>query len=284
MSAAKITHGLPFEKYVLLPGVHATSLKTILESPRAYRARLTGDREDRDTLRVGRAGHTAILENDRFLLEFAVFTAKDDDGKLRIRRGKAWDAFCAANADKTILTVGQYQDAIEVRDAVRSHAVAGQLLAQAGRPEVTIEWTHEGTGLRCVSRIDWLCDSLVDVKLTRDPSPGSFGRDAGKFGYAFQMAMYREACKAAGLGELPVKILAAQNCDAFDVVVFDLGDEILDFGREQFEMAMIKLADCTARKEWPGIAPNESMELRLPAWQMPSLADEPITVDGVALF
>lgn len=281
---AKITPRLPFEKYVTLPGVHATSLKDILVSPRAYRSRLARERQDRDTLRLGRAGHTACLEPDRFLLDFAVFTAKDDNGNLRIRRGKVWDAFTEANEDKTILTVPQYQAAIEVRDAVRSHAVAGQLLTEEGQAELTIEWTHEGTGLRCVSRIDWLCHALTDVKLTRDPSPASFSRDAGKFMYPFQMSMYRKACIAAGLGELPVKIIAAQNCEPYDVVVYDLGEEILSHGDEQFEAAMIKLADCTANKSWPGIAPNEEMELHLPAWAAPSLADEPLTVDGVALF
>lgn len=280
----RVTHNMPFEKYVLLPGAHSTSLKDILESPKAYQSRLMRPRKDRDALRQGRAGHTAVLEPDRFMLEYAVFTAKDDDGKLRIRRGKVWDAFAEVNADKTILTVPQYETAIAVRDAVREHDVASKLLSEKGKPELTIEWTHEGTGIRCVSRIDWLCSSLTDLKLTRDPSPMSFSRDAGKFGYPFQLSMYREACIAARLGELPVKIIAAQNCEPFDVVVYELGEEILAHGKEQFEAAIVKLADCTAKKSWPGIAPHEPLELQLPAWAAPSLADEPLTVDGVALF
>lgn len=281
---AQVIERLPFEEYVRLDGVHSSTLKSILVSPRAYRAAVDRPREDKDTLRLGRAGHTASLEPDRFLLEYAVFTAKNDDGKSRIRRGEVWDKFCEANADKTILTVSQYETAIRVRDAVRSHAVAGGLLTEKGRAEVTVEWVHEATGLRCVSRIDWLCSALCDLKLTRDPLPDSFSRDAAKYGYAFQLSMYREACRVSGLGELPTKIIAAQNCEPFDVVVYDLDEEILSHGREQFEIAMIKLATCLESNTWPGVAPNEEMALRLPAWATPSLADEPITIDGVAIY
>lgn len=284
MTTAEVIKRLPFDQYVRLDGVHSSSLKDILVSARAYRHRTLEPRQDKDTLRLGRAGHTACLEPDRFLLEYAVFTAKDEDGKQRIRRGKVWDAFCEANGDKTILTVDQYETAIEVRDAVRSHAVAGGLLTEKGQAELTVKWTHERTGIACVSRIDWLCSALVDVKLTRNPSQDSFSRDAARFGYPFQLAMYREACRAAGLGDLPVKIIAAQNVAPFDVVVYDLGDEILDHGREQFEMAMIKLAHCLETNAWPGIAPLEEMSLTLPAWASPSLADEPLTMDGAAIF
>lgn len=284
MSAAKVTERLPFDNYIRLPGVHSTALKDILVSPRAYRSRATREPEDRDVLRVGRAGHTAVLEMDRFMLDYAVFTAKDEDGNPRIRRGKVWDAFCEANTDKTILTPAQYETAIEVRDAVRSHPVAGALLAEKGKAELTIEWTHEGTGIRCVSRIDWLCSALVDLKCTRDPSQNSFSRDAAKYAYPFQLGMYREACRAAGLGELPVKIIAAQNVSPFDVVVYDLDEDLLEHGHEQFETAMAKLKHCQDTKQWPGLAPNEELSLILPAWASPSLADEPLTMNGDALF
>ena len=283
MTTADVVKGLPFDKYVLLPGIHATTLKSVLVSPRAYRAALLKPRKDRDTLRLGRAGHTAALEPDRFLLEYAVFTAKDDDGNHRIRRGKVWDAFCEANKDKTILTVPQYETALSVRDAVREHEVAATLL-DSGESEVTIKWTHAGTGLACVSRLDWLGDALVDVKLTRDPTQVAFGRDASKYGYVFQLAMYREACRAAGVADRPVKIIAAQNCEPFDVVVHDVSTEQLDYGLERFELAMLRVQQCAAAKAWPGAAPLESVPLLLPPWDSPSAEDEPLTMDGAAIF
>lgn len=188
------------------------------------------------------------------------------------------------NADKTILTVPQYELALKMRDAARAHPVASRLLLERGRNEITIEWEHERTGTQCKSRVDRLCSALVDIKTTRDPSPQSFSRDAGKYGYALQLAFYAEACRVAGLGELPVKIIAAQNCEPYDVVVYDLDEEILSHGREQYELALMKLVNCNESQEWPGVAPNEEVTLRLPAWMSPSLEDEPVTIDGVALF
>ena len=280
---AEVIERLPFESYCELPGVHATALKNILVSPRKYKRALAVARPDTDQLRVGRGGHTSILEPDRFLLEYTVWrNAKN--GKTRQRKGKVWDAFKLANADKTVLTEHQYTTAINVRDSLRSHPQAAPILSERGRSEVTILWTHERTGLQCTSRIDWLCSSLNDIKLTHDPDERRFGAIAANFDYALQLAFYLEACRVAGLGDLPVNIIAAQSVEPYDAVVFPLDDEILDFGRERFELGMTRLVECTKNDSWPGMADDAPVPLRLPAWASPSLADEPLTMDGAPLF
>src|SRR3990167_8857553 len=103
---AEIIERLPFERYVgIADALHATGLKDMLMSPLHYNWWRTHKRADKDTFRVGRAGHTAILEPDRFLLEYTVWRNKPD-GKTRKRDGKEWEAFKEANKDKTILTEG----------------------------------------------------------------------------------------------------------------------------------------------------------------------------------
>ena len=273
------TPAMPFEQYVTLPGVHATGLKSMLVSPRLYRHRLDNDRPETDALRVGRATHTAVLEPDRFLLDYAVW--RKSEGR---RFGKRWDAFVEANTGRTIITEADYIKALKIRDAVRAHPIARRYLEErGGRPELTLRWTHPRTGLACVSRLDWLCSALVDLKSARDPSPARFSTDAARLGYALQLAFYADAVAASGLGAPPVKIIAAQSVEPYDVVVYDVDEETLRIGREQYEGALDKLIECTNSGDWPGIAPSEEIKLRLPAWASPE-QDDPLTFNGESLF
>jgi hypothetical protein len=266
---AQILYGVPFEDYCALPGMNASSLHDISVSPLLYHYNKTHERIDRDSLRLGRATHTATLEPRRFALEYAVWRKSDG-----VRRSKKWDAFREVNAERTILTELQYWTANSIADAVRAHPRAAALLRE-GKPEVTILWTHPRTGLPCKSRLDWLCDALVDLKSTRNPTPGKFSSDAARLGYHIKLAFYADACAAAGLGALPVKIISAQNTRPFDVVVFNVTEAALNTGREAYEAALDKYIECKASGVWPGVA-SEEVDLHLPAWATVE-AEEPIT-------
>lgn len=279
-----IGRGIPFEEYVRRPEAHATALWHLLTSPLAYWSRTQQRPPDTDALRQGRAGHTGILEPDRFLLEYAVWRSEKDGRRF----GKKWDAFCEANADKCILTEAQYAAALRMRDAVNKHAVASRLVIGPGDNELTLRWVHQSTGIACKARIDRLAAgaagadaALVDIKTTRDPSPRAFGASAARYGYCFQLAFYGDGVVAAlGRKPPPTKIIAVQNCEPFDVVVYDLGQDELAKGREQVERAMTLLALCTASKLWPGIAPDAEVPLVLPAWASPETDAEPVTFGG----
>lgn len=275
--ANALIHGMPFEDYIGLGGEHATGLKDIAVSPLHYHSKRQQPRVDKDALRVGRATHTACLEPDRFALEHAVWRAKDG------RRGtNAHKAFCAANEGRTLLTEAQYMTALSVRDAVRAHPVASKLLANC-KPEVTARWVHRRTGRLCKSRFDLLGDVLVDLKTTRNPAPAKFSSDAAKLGYALQMGFYLDAALECTGKSMPVKIIAAQNVAPFDVVVFDLPDDVLNLGREQYEHSLDTLIECERTGKWPGLA-GEEVTLHLPAWATPEAEEEQLTMNGEALF
>jgi hypothetical protein len=274
----EIVDRLPFEEYIGLEGVHATGLKDMHVSPLLYRRRRDVPRQDADFFRVGRATHTATLEPLRFLKEYVLWPKSN--GR---RFGKKWNEFREQAGARTILTEAQYELATRLSEAVRSHKVAGKYLAERGRAELTIRWQHPRTGVRCVSRIDWLCSVVGDLKATRNPSPGKFSTDAARLGYALQMAFYADAVAAAGFGALQTKLFAVQNVEPFDVVVFDVDEETLRIGREQYENALDKLIECERSGEWPGLAGDEEVKLRLPAWATAE-ADDPLTFNGAPLF
>lgn len=266
-SAPIIIEKLPFEKYIELPGEHSTSLRAMLTSPLAYWRQKQVQRDDTDAFRVGRAGHTAILEPDRFMLEYAVWRGAR-------RAGAKWTDFQAHHAGQTILTVKQYELALRLRDAARAHKAAKRLLDEPGRHELTLCWTHERTGLRCKARVDRLCSAVVDIKSTKNPVPTKFSSDAARYGYPFQLSFYASGV-AAVLGQmLPQKIIAVQSSEPHDVVVYDVPEATQVTASAQVEMALDRVAECTKGGVWPGISDDE-VSLWLPAWADPEIGEGP---------
>jgi hypothetical protein len=282
---AEVIERLPFEKYIELPAVHSSGLREMLVSPLHYQHRQQSPRTDSDTLRAGRAGHTAILEPERFLREYVEWVDEHEDGTKRVRRGKAWDEFQAINAGKTILKPAQFKTALTLRDVVRDHPVAGPLVKGIGRNELSIHWVHERTGLKCKARIDRITSqALIDIKTTRDPTPRSFAATAARLAYTMQLALYSDGAEAAGLGAPAVKIVAVQNVEPFDVVVYDLEFDELEHGRRLYEEAMDKVVECRKSQRWPGFAETSSIPLKLPAWAMPGADEADIVFGGDAIF
>jgi hypothetical protein len=62
-----------------------------------------------------------------------------------------------------------------------------------------------------------------------------------------------------------------------DVVVVEVDDETLDAGREAYRSALVRLAECRRKNEWPGRAPAMRL-FRLPAYALPSDDD---ALDGL---
>lgn len=273
---ATVTEKMPFAKYLELPGESSSSLREMIKSPLQYKHWRDHGREDSDTLRIGRAAHTATLEMQQFLREYVLY-----DGR---RAGGEWEKFKLANEGKTILKPEQYELALACREAIHAHKVAAPLFAGKGRNELTIQWEMGEHKLR--SRIDRITSDgvLVDLKTSRDVTPRAFPHSAARFGYFTQLAFYQDACRAAGLGELPVKLVVVGSSAPHDVVVYDIEYDELERGRLEYEFALSRLAECRAKDEWPGVAPNESVKLRLPDWAVAEEDEEAITFGGEAIL
>jgi hypothetical protein len=268
---------ISFADYIKIEAVSASQLNKIAVSPRHYRR---GVAQDTASLHMGRAAHTAVLEPDRFLLEYAMWP--DSHGR---RYGKKWDEFqtafqTALGQHRSTIREKDYLHALKIRDAVREHPVASPLLRK-GAPEETILWTHPRTGLPCKSRLDWVSTGvLVDLKTTRDPSPRAFASSAVRYGYHRQLAFYADAL--ATTGQTPaVKIIAAQNVEPFDVVVYAVPPSVLVEGARQNDDLIDVLIKCRESNTWPGVEEEREIDLVLPAWALEDSGAEPlITFNG----
>lgn len=266
-STGTIRANVPWDEYLALPGVSITRLKELRRSPLHYRHRLLHPKESAP-LTLGRAAHCAVLEPDRFERDHAVWDRLTDSGNQAPRNGKHWEAFKAQAGGCEILTIAEHADAVGMQQAVRSNPDAMRFLAH-GDPEVTMQWRvmgHEAKG-----RIDWLTDIdgrpwLVGLKSARDCRPFQFGRQAANLGYHLQWAWYLDGFKTITGHENPGVVEIVVEAEApHAVVVYEIPDEILQQGFDEYSQLLEELAECERTNTWPGPAPG-MQTLSLPAW------------------
>ena len=256
-----ITHGLPFADYLKLPGLSASALKTLMRSPMNYRWKQDHPNHESTPAQIlGTAAHTAILEPHRLKTDYVLW----NEGT---RRGKAWDEFKAMNAGRSILTSDEYESVKGMHRSMRGFAPAMRYLEQ-GRAEATMQWKMGGRLFK--GRADWLTTIdgrpvIGDLKTTRDGRPFNFGADAFRLGYHIQFALYCDGFHVLA-GELPrFVVLVVENQPPFEPAVFEVPDEVIELGREEYTRLVKLLNECEAANHWPPACEAEQ-RLNLPKY------------------
>lgn len=257
-----------YAEYDALPGDRWSDLSQMYEGPRWYRLHMDEPDDGTDAMDLGGFIHTLVLEPERELLEYAIWPT--ENGK---RVGNKWTAFQAEHAGKTIIREVDKLRAYKVRDAVRSHPEAAELLAaDGGEREVTIQWTDPDTGRPCKARIDLLIPSgrlasFNDLKTTGKKLGNlkAFRWGAADLLYHGQAGMYRDGLQIARGLDLGANIIVAQTDGAFEVAVLRFSSNELWAGSDLFHDMLGKVAWCEARGSWP-FAHEEIEDLDLPPW------------------
>jgi hypothetical protein len=276
MKLTTMTH----DDYNALTGIRWSVLRAMRTSPRHYLHATLEERADTVAFRVGRAGHSAILEPARFADDFVVYD------KTKQRRGKVWDAFAEEHHGRTILNRAEYENAIGMSAAVRNPAVNPMAAELFGATDVLHEvastWCDDATGLDCKALLDYFdpaTNTKVELKSTRNIEPRWFGHDAARFGYHCQDAFHSRGLRAAGHRIARHLIVAVENAPPFDVVVHEVPGEVIEAAEREVTKLLVRVKDCLARTEaghpqpWPGVACDEVVPLVLPPWALGG--DEP---------
>lgn len=258
------------EDYHSSPGVSKSGLDLIAKSPLHYWARyLDPKREPHDptaAMITGTAIHTAVLEPDRFALEYRVAPAVDK----RTKDGKAtWEAFvadCEANGH-TSISVKDLEICNNITSVVRSHYTAQQLLKD-GTAEMSMFWEDEKTGVLCKCRPDWMATDniVVDLKSALDASPQGFAKSAFNYRYWVQAAWYLDGIeKATGTRPEAFVFVAFEKDPPYACGFYYATDAMIEAGREEYRRLLDIYAGCLATQNWHGYSPAlEALEM--PAW------------------
>lgn len=258
-----LTKGIPFAEYCAIDAEHSSTLKSMLVSPLHYKHAREVPRADAATLRLGRAVHTSVLEPDRFPIDFTVYTESKNKGKGSV---KAWEAFQAANTNRSILDEEEYERALAIRNAVRRSSRAMELLSE-GDGEVTAQWAHEATGLACKARFDWCGPKgIVDLKTTRGIDVAGFSRDVANYAYHLQFALYCDGYETIAGEAPPFWVVSVESTAPHDVVVYRVPEALIQRAWVTVQNLLENVKRCRTANHWPGVAGDQVVELALPAW------------------
>jgi hypothetical protein len=267
MIAHGIHSALPAEEYHRreLGIVSNTALKYVRRSPAHYRAWIDGLHERKDTpaLAFGRAFHMALLEPEKFA---ATYVEQPEFGDLRKTENKAAKAaWLADNAGRE--PIEGMATLLAMVESVRRHPLASQMIRD-GKPELTLSWKDEDTGLSCKSRLDYYVESLgmiADVKTAEDASWDEFRRDVAKYDYHVQDALYRSAALALDMPVQHFVLLAVEKSPPYAVATYTLDAEGIGRGYQAARRDMDTLAHCLKTGRWPAY-PETIREIEVPPW------------------
>lgn len=215
-------------------------------------AELKGESVPTDSMQLGSALHTAMLEPE--LLPSRV--VRWDGGA---RRGKEWEAFKYAHADKIILTENSHDELIGMVRSLRQNKHVKQW--QSKVEDVEVSAVGEFNGLTVKARCDALTpDPLIDLKMVRTNEPRAFANAVMQYGYHIQGALYRHI-----FGRSNFWLVTVERTPPHDVVVFDMSRELLDNGLKELTRLTDSYKHCAKTGVWPGRC-DDIYPLELPEW------------------
>lgn len=272
----EIVYDEPFSTYLADRScVSSSGLRKLIQSPYAFWWWSTHPPEDEETdyFRFGKAAHMMVLEPKRFRDSFIV---QPDFGNMRTKQAqqdkKAWLA--SLPSDTVVLSEKELEMMVHMSENLLSHKVASNFFKN-GKPEVVCRFTHKPTGIRCRTRLDYLCydtgnDLFVfDLKTTRVDSESLFRREMESKGYYEQVSFYGSA-----VSQVLKKPVAGMACvglskseeAGYPVWLEWIEDDSRDIANKWNDEALALLRRSLLTGKWPHQQSEGSMA-QMSAWR-----------------
>ena len=250
------------------PAISRSELWHILDSPQKFKYLKDHPSHPTPALLLGQVFHKLVLEPNSFADEYVVTPIVD----RRTKAGKErWAEFEEESAGKTIITTEMYEQAAAMRSAVEQEPLAVKLLE--GSREVPFFWKDDVTGEECKCRTDCLNRNysqpiVVDVKSTTDASTEAFTKDAIKYGYDFQTAMYSVGVEASIMEKPLFVFIAVEKTPPYAVNILQADELLLRRGDRLYREALDTYHECKLTGNWYGyLGKNRQINnLALPSW------------------
>ena len=216
---------------------------------------------------IGSAAHKLVLGSGPELVLVDKDRWDDKDTKAKVADIRARGAIP--------LKRPEYEQVHGMAAALRRHRVAASLFnPDHGRPEQTLIWQDEDTGVWCRARLDWLPFAaagrliIPDYKTARSASSVAIAKTVYEHGYHQQAEWYVRGARTLGLAdEQAAFVFVCQEKDApYLVNLAQLDENALSVAAQRNRRAMETYADCAATGVWPGYPDHVIHEIALPAW------------------
>jgi hypothetical protein len=279
---------MPFDEYAAVDALNGSKIVHMRRSPMKYRHEIDNPSPASPAMVLGSAAHRLILEPD-LVGEFAVWGLVEDQ---KVRRGKVWDAFQAANEGKMIVTAAEQESMVGVAVGARRNLPLRKYVNAYGTTEVSMFWRHPHTGRRFKARLDKIIvelfadggeavvevhdriktvrkpvakHTIVDLKTTRDCRDFRFGPQAYQLGYVVKMAHYWEGYRTLTGIEPAIKLGAIEDKPPFESALYNVPRELILLGLEERDNLVNRIEECEKSGIWPARQEDEQ-DLVMPPW------------------
>ena len=254
-------------------GVRRSDLWKLSRSPKHFRYAQEHPVEQTAAMAFGSAVHEAVLTPRSFKKNYVVadFDARTKEGKALKQQ--------YLDEGKILLTRDQGEQIEGIVKAINAHPYAKRLLT--GKHETAHFWTDPETGEKCKCKTDCETDIggvhyVVDLKTCGNADTDEFVRDAVKFGYFMQAAMYTQGVKCDKGVDSVFVFVAVEKDPPYAVNVLQCGEDDIRLGmngdRYGKVMGYRQLMDlyhrCRTERKWPGYEgfDNKINVINLPKW------------------
>ena len=256
------------KEYRSHPAISRSALWEIRKSPAHFRYKQDNPIVPTPALVFGQLFHSIALQPELTHEQFVIEPELDKRTKI----GKeAYAEFVLQNTDKTIVTVDMVEQALNMAQAVTNNEVAYSLIS--GEVETPYFWTDEHTGEPCKCRTDVVKEIaeqqiIVDLKSCTDASTEAFVRDAIKFGYDVQAAMYSEGVKANTGKDSIFVFVAVEKEPPYAVNVIQADKLFMQSGWSKLRDLMAIYHDCNVTGNWYGYTGKTNIinNTIMPSW------------------
>jgi hypothetical protein len=287
-----VIYDLAEADYRSAEGLSQSSLKKIAKSPAHFRYGVESEdeQEDKQCLVLGRVTAALLLEPNRK----PFWTIQPDKIKLNEKTGREWAMeMCGWDESKdgkfpksakdalwrkgiTLISAYDFRCAEGMVAAVKNHPIAA-LALDGSKCEVSCftDWPTDHGDVRVKCRHDIVADgsnAMVDLKSARNAAPDGFLRSVLQYGYAIQCASYMAIWNKL-MPQAPMEVallIAVEPEPPHGVMVHQLDQEFLAYGRQQWEAMLNLYAKCRAENSWP-CYPTEISVLKLPERLKPQI-------------
>lgn len=272
---------LPEARYHAIRAMSASTIKRCAESVKhAITAR--DSFVQTPAMKLGSAVHAALLEPDRFALEWAA----PEPGDGRTSAYKAYMAkFREEHAGKNIIPASDLEKVEGIKSEVMQHPIWERFADPESSVEVSALWKDESTSELCKLRMDHLVtdggvEVITDVKTEgQSASPRQFKLSCARYGYAIQAAWYVDGWKLVSGCSHPVEFhfLVVETRPPYGVAWYRASERMLERGRSQYRLFKDQYAHALKTGTCPGY-PQRVIDIDLPGWDM----DEELLEGGLA--
>lgn len=214
--------------------IAASDIKKFLKSPSLfyYEKFLKTEKVDERHFSIGSALHELILEPELFNQNYCVAPKFD----RRTKEGKAkFEEFTLNARGKTALFEDEMDMVVKMsQNALLNHTLVE--LMQNSHRELSCYTIDEKTGLKVKMRPDIMSQTkstITDIKSCVDSSPKKFKNDVYSYGYSISAAYYCDFLNRENY------VFAAMEKQApYQVSLYTLNDEMIEYGRSQYRMGL----------------------------------------------